>query len=57
MMNDGINAINATIINSIMYGNAHIKRNIAMVIRIIISNVTMLFLLQSVHDKTTFTVT
>lgn len=27
MMNDGINAINATIINSIMYGNAHIKRN------------------------------
>lgn len=41
MMNDGIKAINATIINAIMYGNAQIKRNIAIGIRIIISNVDM----------------
>lgn len=44
-MNAGIKAINATIINAIMNGNAQIKRNIAMKNRIIVSNVDMFVLL------------
>lgn len=44
-MNAGIKAINATITNAMMNGNAQIKRNITMKNRIIIRNVVMFVLL------------